>query len=151
MKAASTCYRQERNAKGRQTAQVKYLKFALNELLAVLLQQFKQLTVLDASHLQNLSRSITKMSVIAGLQESLVNEDSQRWAVGTHLIFAAMEVDRCLDTNGGINSSHDCGGNLDEWGVASVQVGCQTSNIKTDTTTNGNDRFLAPAQTMTAG
>ena len=46
-----------------------------HQVLAVLLQQLKQLTVFDASHLQNLGRAIAQMPLVKSLQEGLVNED----------------------------------------------------------------------------
>ena len=95
----------------------------------MLLHQLKQLAVLDARHLQNLSRSIAQVAVAQSLQESLVNEDCQRCTVGSHFVLPTMEVDSSLDANGGVHSSHDCCGDLDEGGVAPVQVGCQASHI----------------------
>ncbi len=103
--------------------QTAHLKLGLDQLCTVLLQQLKQLTILDASHLQNLSRPIAQVPVTQSLQEGLVDEDCQGSTVGAHLVLSAMEVDGCLDSNRCINSCHDCSRDLDEWGVASVQVG----------------------------
>jgi len=127
-----------------------HLKFGLNQLCAVLLQQLKQLTILDASHLQDLSRPIAQVPVTQSLEEGLVNENCQGSTIGAHLVLSAVEIDSCLNSNRCINSCHDCSRDLDEWGVASVQVGSKTSYIQTDTTTNGNDGLLAPALTITA-
>lgn len=64
-----------------------------------------------------------------GFQKGLVNKDSKGSAVGAHLVLPAVEVDCCLDANGSINSCHDCGWDLDQRGVAPVQVGCKPSHI----------------------
>ncbi len=109
----------QRNA----SLQTAHLKLGLNQLCTVLLQQLKQLTILDASHLQDLSRPIAQVPVTQSLQEGLVNENCQGSTIGAHLVLSAMKVDSCLDSNRCINSCHDCGGNLDEWGVTSVQIG----------------------------
>ena len=100
-----------------------HLELGLNQLCTVLLHQLKQLAILDASHLQDLSRTIAQVPVTQSVQEGLVDEHCQGSTVGSHLVLSAMEVDSCLDANRCIDSCHDCSGDLDEWGVASVQVG----------------------------
>lgn len=121
-----------------------YLKVVLNQVLAVLLQKLKQLTILDARHLQDLGRSIAEVPLAQCLEECLVNEDCQGCTVGTHLVLSAVEIDCCLDADGSIHCCHDCGGDLDQRSVAPVQVGCQPSHIQTNSTTNCNDGLLAP-------
>ena len=97
-----------------------HLELALDQLCTVLLHQLEQLSILDARHLEDFSRPIAEVPVPQGLQKGLVNEDCQRCTVGSHLVLSAMKIDSCLDANGGVNSCHDCGWNLDKRGVAPV-------------------------------
>lgn len=121
------------------------LELGLDQLCTVLLQKLKQLCILDASHLQDLCRAIGEVPVSNGLQERLVNEDGKGSAVRAHLVLPAMEVDSCLDTNGSINSCHDCGWNLDQGSVASVQVGSKACHIQAYSSTDSNNGLLASA------
>lgn len=69
-------------------------------------EQVEQFLILDACHLEDLSRSIGEVAVIQSPQEGEIGKNPERWTVCAQLILLAYKVDRRLDTNRGVYNTH---------------------------------------------
>ena len=84
----------------------------VNQLRAVLLQELKELQILDARHLEDFSCAVAQIAPIQCLQKGRVEEDRQRGAVCAKFVLSLMEVHCSFDAYGCVHCPHDCGGNL---------------------------------------
>lgn len=78
---------------------VAHLEVGFDHLSTVLLQEFEQSCILDASHLQDFSCAIAEVPSVARLQEGRVDEDGERRCIGAQLVLALVEVDGRFDAD----------------------------------------------------
>lgn len=95
-------------------------KFGVNELLAILVQQVKDLKVCTRRNLDELCKSIPDLSNRQGAEESKVQEGVDRSMVGTKAVLVVAVVDGNLDAHTSINQANDSSRHPNEVGVSSV-------------------------------
>lgn len=96
-------------------------KLVLNELLAELVEEVKDLEVRARGDLDQLGEAISHLSDREGSQECEVQEGVHGGVVGAKAVLVVAVVDGDLDGDTGVDEANDGGGNSDEVRVSAIR------------------------------